>query len=88
MIIDAFLFIIFAFVFALTAIFRLAPDVTLPAAATDAIATASGYISAVNAFFPVDTLVFVFLGIFLVYEGAYFGYKLVMWVIRKIPTIS
>jgi len=88
MIIDIFIDIVFLFVYAITAVFRLAPDVSLPAGLTASIANASGYASAIDAFFPVHELVAVLIGVFLVYEGAYFAYKLIMWVIKKIPTIN
>jgi hypothetical protein len=79
--------IVFGFIFALTAPFRLLPDVTLPASWLTAVDTASEYVLSLNNFFPVTILLTVF-GVFLAYEVAYFGMKLINWVIRKIPTIS
>jgi hypothetical protein len=87
MIIDAFLAVIYAFVYAITAPFRLAPIVSLPTEWTSAVTTASGYIASLNAIIPVTTLIAV-LAVFLGYELTYFGMKLINWVIRKIPTIS
>jgi len=88
MIIDFFIAIVYAFVYAITSVFRLAPDVALPSGLTASIANASGYASAIDSFFPVHELVAVLIGVFLVYEAAYFAYKLIMWVIKKIPTIN
>jgi len=88
MIFALFINVVFAFVYAITAVFRLLPDVSLPSGLTSSIANASGYASAIDAFFPVHELVAVLIGVFLVYEAAYFAYKLIMWVIKKIPTIN
>ena len=88
MIVDIFISIVFLFVYAITAVFRLSPDVSLPSGLTASIGNASGYASAIDDFFPVHELVAVLIGVFLVYEAAYFAYKLIMWVIKKIPTIN
>lgn len=80
--------VIYLFVYAITAIIRVAPDVSLPSGMTNSIATASGYISAIDDFFPVHELIYTLVAVFIVYETAYFAYKLIMWVIRKIPGIS
>ncbi len=81
-------FVIYPAVFALTAVFRLTPIVTLPSSFTSAISNASGAVDSLNQFVPVFELFLILIGFFLVYEIAYFGMKLVNWVIRKIPTIS
>lgn len=88
MISNFFIYIVYIFIFAITSVFRLAPDVSLPFGLTASISTASEYVSSLDAFFPVHELVTVLIGVFLVYESAYFAYKLIMWVIRKIPMIS
>jgi hypothetical protein len=88
MIFVGFIDVVFLFIYGLTAVLRLAPDVSLPSSITGSISTASGYISSLDAFFPVHELVIIFLVVFVAYEVAYFGYKLIMWVIRKIPGIS
>jgi hypothetical protein len=87
MIIDAFLIIIYGFIYAITSPFRLAPIVSLPVSWSDAVTTGGHYALSLNTILPVTTLLAVF-GVFLAYEVAYFGVKLVNWVIRKIPTIS
>jgi len=87
MIADFFIGLVYTFVSLLTAPFLLLPDVTLRAIFTDSVATASAYVISRNAIVPVDTLLYIFF-LFLAYELAYFGVKLINWVIRKIPTIS
>lgn len=87
MIFSLFIDAIYVFVYALTAVFRLAPVVELPAGWISAVGTAGSYIAGLDVFLPVTSLVVV-LSIFLAYEIAYFGMKLVNWVIRKIPGIS
>lgn len=49
--------------------------------------TASGYISSVNQFFPISELL-ILLGVFIIFETVYFGYKIIYWIIKKIPTVS
>lgn len=79
--------IIYAFIYALTAIFRLAPIVSLPMEITSAVSTARDYMEGLDTFLPITTLITI-LSLFLAYEIAYFTMKLINWVIRKIPTIS
>jgi len=50
--------------------------------------SASQAISSIDRFFPVHEMVALLVGVFIVYEVALFTYKLIMWVIRKIPGIS
>jgi len=79
--------IIYAFIFAITSPLRLLADVSLNSNFATSIQTASGYYHAVNGILPIDTMLTIF-GISLVFEGLYLTYKLIMWVIKKIPTIS
>jgi uncharacterized membrane protein YfcA len=88
MIFTAILSVIYVFIYGLTSPLRLAPDVSLPSIVTNTIGTASSYISALDRFLPITELVFILTAIFIIYESGYFAYKLVNWVIRKIPTIS
>lgn len=87
MIITAIINLIYAFVYLITSPMRLLPAVTLPSDFTTAITTAGGYAQGLNAILPINTIIFVF-GIFALYEAGYFSWKLLNWVIRKIPTIS
>jgi len=87
MITTGILYLIYFAVLALTSPLRLLNDVSLSSSLTDAITTASGYISSVNEFIPVDTLLSV-LSAILVIEVAVLSYKLIMWVLTKIPGVS
>jgi len=87
MIFTGFIGIVYAFVYAITAVFRVTPIVSLPIQWTNAIATAGGYISALDNFLPVTVLLGI-LAVFVAYEVAYFAVKFINWIIRKIPMIS
>lgn len=66
---------------------RLLDDATLPAGLTTALASVSDYLSSVNTFVPVDSFLTI-AGILLTIESAIFTYKLIMWLIKKIPLIG
>lgn len=87
MITNAILFIIFLVVTTITSPLRLLNDVALDSEFAISIATASTYLSAINTFLPMTTLLTV-LGFFITFETLFFTYKLLMWVIKKIPTIN
>lgn len=87
MIFTAFLKIIYVFILGITSPLRLLADVTLPSEISNAIINASGYYNSLNAILPMDTIIQI-LGISITFEGFYLIYKLIMWVIKKIPTIN
>lgn len=87
MITTAILYLLYATIYLFTAPIRLLPNVSLDGNFATSVNTASTYISAFDTFIPVGTLLTIF-GIFIVYELSYFSYKLIMWVIKKIPTIN
>ena len=87
MIVTGILYLIYFAVLAITSPLRLLSDVSLPSTFTDTIATASGYISSVNEFIPVDTMISVLLAM-LAIEVIVLSYKLIMWVLTKIPGVS
>lgn len=62
-------------------------DVVIPPDLANAIQNVQGFISSVDPIFPVATLIII-LGIVVLIEVAIFTYKGIMWVIKKIPTIS
>lgn len=66
---------------------RILPDVSPQNELISAISTASGYIAPFNNLLPVGTLLTIF-GLFVGFEIAYFAYKLINWLIRKIPTVN
>ena len=78
---------IFAVLYALTFPVRILPDVSLSSNVTDAIANASGLISSINSFAPIDTLISVFQAV-LVVEGLVLTYRIIVWVLTKIPGLS
>jgi len=87
MIFDAFIAVVYAFVYVLTAVFRVTPIVSLPDTWIDSVEIAGHYMISLDNFVPVAVIVGA-LFIFTLYEIGYFGMKLINWVIRKIPTIS
>jgi hypothetical protein len=85
--ITGFLNIIYGIIYIITSPLRLLPDVVLNNGFSDAITNANGYISGLNAFVPIDTIITI-LGVFIAIEGAYMLFKLIMWVIKRLPTQS
>lgn len=87
MILDAILYVLYGATYVFTLPLRLLSDVVLPAAMTNALTTASGYLGAINSFFPVQTLIDV-LGLLLAVEGYILLYKGLKWVWSKIPGVN
>lgn len=87
MIVNALLYLIFGVVYLISYPLRLLPDVSFPQALYDAISTAGAYITPMNTFVPITTILTI-LGLVLGIEGFIFLYKSTMWVIRRIPTQS
>ena len=84
MITTAILYILYLFISGIVAIL---PVASLPSDITTAISTASSYISSFDFIFPVSTFLAVF-SLILILESAFLIYKIIMWIIKKIPTIS
>ena len=87
MITDALIGIIYATIWLFTFPIRQLPNVALNSEIEAAMSEAGGYLGLVNQVFPVSTLLAIF-GVVLSIEAAIFLYKIVMWIIRKIPGIS
>jgi hypothetical protein len=66
---------------------RILDDVVLTENISSAITTAGQYIAMTDYVLPLATLASV-LALFITIEASILAYKLVMWVIRKIPGIS
>jgi hypothetical protein len=81
------MYLLYGAVLLLTLPLRLLPDVTLPIGLSNSIVTANGYLSAFNAFLPIGTALQVFSAI-LIIEAGVITYKLIMWILTKIPGIS
>jgi len=62
-------------------------NVSLPTDITSGITTAGGYLHALNVVLPVDTMLTI-LGVSLAFELAYLTFKVIMWVLAKIPGIN
>lgn len=87
MIITAILNIIFFVIKIIIYPISVLPDVTLPSGLSSSLGTASGYLNPLNGYIPIDTMLII-LEVFLTFELAYFAYKGIMWIIKKIPTIN
>jgi len=81
------LYIIFGLIKVLLIPFTLLPNASLPVDFSNAIVSASNYISAFNDFIPVNTILII-LGLVLTIELFINIFKLINWTIKKIPTIG
>jgi len=68
-------------------ILSLIPVVSFPAELSTAMQNISAYIGAVDNFIPVST-VLIILGLFLTIESAVLIFKVIQWIIKKIPGIN
>lgn len=66
---------------------KLLPDISLSSDFYSAVETANTFLITIDYFFPVDTFISILL-LIVGFEFLYFGYKGIMWIIRKIPMIS
>ena len=87
MIITVILSVLFSLLWPLVQLIALLPDVSLTSSVSTSIASASNYLSALNSFIPITTLLSM-LGVFVLYETGYFTFKLIYWIIKRIPTQS
>lgn len=87
MIITAFINVVYAVVFVFLLPLRLLDDVVAVPDFVDSIQTAGTFIAPLNTFLPIGTLLIIF-SFFISFEVAYFTYKGIMWLIKKIPTVN
>lgn len=87
MIMSFILYIIYGLVWVLTAPFRLFADVSIETGIGGAISTATTYVASLNDIIPLSTAM-ICVGIIFGIELIVIAYKIVMWVIRRIPTQS
>lgn len=87
MITSLLLSLIFGFVWAITTPLRILPDVVLSSSLTSAIQTANQYIAPINTVAPLTDLLAIF-ALVLAIESSIFLYKVIMWIIKRIPTQS
>lgn len=79
--------IIYVFVLGITSVISQFGDVSQNNAITDALATMSAYLVALNDFLPVSTLLAI-IAFELAFEASVFTYKLVRWGYQKVPGIN
>lgn len=87
MITTAILFMVFAVLWTLAQLIMIFPDVTVTTGVSGAIANAITYLASLDKFLPIDTM-FIVIGMIMGIEIILAGYKVIMWVIRRIPTQS
>lgn len=87
MIISAILYVIYGVLFAVTSPIRLLSDVSDVTGIGSAITIASNYLHGLNIFLPVTQILAV-LSVVIAYETGYFGFKIIYWIIKRIPTQS
>lgn len=87
MIITGFLYLLYAVIQVIISPILLFDDVVLPVEFSTSLATGGTYIAPLDPYVPIDTLTAIL--IVLIYiEGFILLYKLIMWGIKKIPTIN
>jgi hypothetical protein len=65
------------------------PDIPAYSSITTAITTIGGYISSIYSFIPfIITTILAILAFDILFETGYFLFKIIYWVIRRIPTQS
>ena len=87
MITNALLSLLYAAIALLIAPLNLLPNATINPNVSSALAQVGDYFAIMNGIFPIGTLLAV-LGAVLSVEVFILTYKVIMWVIKKIPTIS
>lgn len=87
MILDFILNVVYIVLRAISSPLLLLPDVSLDGSIMSSIITFSEMLAGLNGFLPITTLLIIF-GLALAVESALFIYRIVMWIIRKIPGVS
>jgi len=89
MITTGFLLLLYGLIVLVLAPITLLPDVSLPSTITTAIAAVGTYLKTIWYIAPLFVgALLVVLGIVVVVDTAIFTYKVIMWIIRKIPGIG
>jgi hypothetical protein len=81
------LYLLYGVVYGLTYPIRILSDVSLSSDFTSTITTFNNYLAGLNFIFPLSTLITI-IGLFLGIEVFILLYKIMNWLIRKIPMIS
>ena len=90
MITDAILSWIYGVVYWILTPVRALPTATLPSGFTTSIAMTSGYLATLYSILPLTCIALITIGVVMIlaYEAPLVAYKIVMWVVKKIPGIS
>lgn len=88
MIADLILNVIYGVLWAIVQLIANLSDVQPIPGLSSAVVKASQLYTSVNSFLPISELIGVFLGVVVIYAGAYFTFKLIYWIIKRIPTQS
>ncbi len=84
MIVDIFLFMLYLTVLVMASPILALPNVSISSSVITAITDAGGYLKAIDEVVPISTVLTIF-GLVLSIEAGVFVYKLIMWVIHRIP---
>lgn len=87
MIVTAILNLVFVFISAILSPLSLMGNASLDSNFSTALSTAGGYYHSLNGILPVDTMLQI-LGVSLAIEGAYLIFKVIMWIIAKVPGLN
>lgn len=87
MITTGFLNIILGLVSLLTLPLKALGDVSLPAGLTSALGQIGAYLIALDTYIPVASILAILVMIITV-DGSIFGYKIIMWIVKRFPTQS
>jgi hypothetical protein len=78
------LYLLYWILMLITLPLRVLPDATLPSEFTGTIATASGYIMFMEDLVPMQNIL-QYLGLIVLFEVGILSWKLINWVLRRIP---
>ncbi len=87
MIFNLILLAIYAVVWALLQLLNLLPVLTFPPEFITSLNSIAGYVAVVDNFLPTSTF-FAIIGLMLAVEGGILIFKIITWIIKKIPGIS
>lgn len=87
MITNATLYLIYQFINLVLFPIRSLADVSLPSDIASSISTVAGYLGSIDSFIPIGTILTIF-GTILSIELGIFTYKIIMWLIKRLPTQS
>lgn len=85
MISAAVIWVLYILVYAITLPIRALPDVSLPADIATSLASARDSVAGLNVVLPLTTIAGI-LALVITIETAFLSYKIIMWIIRRLPT--